>query len=475
MLGITSLCAVVLIVGVAHGSSTAMPVGNLNGWRQIFTDDFTTNVALGSFPGPYANKWTSYTGFTDTSGKGDYDMYKVLSVSNGMLDFYMHTDPSTQRPLGAAPVPFLAGNGQWGGQIYGRYSLRFRSDSLPGYSTGWLLWPDTNVWDEGEIDFPEGGLDGTIHAYDHCVNNPQTNCFANDTGVTFTSWHIATIEWTPAHVQFILDNVVVGVASGSNRVPSTQFHWVLQACTTGVTPNPSVAGHLQIDWAVVYAYDTTAVAPPTPVPSCTAANGVWTDSFTTLNAAHWAASSGGTWGQTDFKSSQVKAGSTGLTLNMTKSGCPSQCAGLAEQSGKISAVNNYQFGTIQASIQATPYGNLWLGWESSGPRDGWEIKWAGNDVAIQYYTNDAYAWVGEYILPFNISSALHKYTIARTSTSLKLYADGGLVATASGSGLPQSSGQISFTLQADDTISTQTTTARLSAFTYLPVGCPYTA
>jgi len=31
-------------------SGQAMPVGNLPGWTQIFTDDFTTNVPLGSFP-----------------------------------------------------------------------------------------------------------------------------------------------------------------------------------------------------------------------------------------------------------------------------------------------------------------------------------------------------------------------------------------------------------------------------------------
>jgi hypothetical protein len=48
-------------------------------------------------------------------------------------------------------------------------------------------------------------------------------------------------------------------------------------------------------------------------------------------------------------------------------------------------------------------------------RDGWEVKWAGNDVAIQYYTNGAYAWVGEYTLPFNTSSAIHKYAHPTTS------------------------------------------------------------
>jgi chromate transport protein ChrA len=54
-----------------------MPTGNLANWRLIFNDDFTTNLALGSFPGPYAQNWTSYTGVHSTDGMGWYDMYKV--------------------------------------------------------------------------------------------------------------------------------------------------------------------------------------------------------------------------------------------------------------------------------------------------------------------------------------------------------------------------------------------------------------
>lgn len=58
-------------------ASTALPIGNLTNWKQIFTDDFLVNVPLGSFPGPIANKWMSYTGFGDTSNVGYYDQYKV--------------------------------------------------------------------------------------------------------------------------------------------------------------------------------------------------------------------------------------------------------------------------------------------------------------------------------------------------------------------------------------------------------------
>ena len=49
----------------------------------------------------------------------------------------------------------------------------------------------------------------------------------------------------------------------------------------------------------------------------------WSDSFSSFNVSRWTAVSGATWSQTYFKSTQAKSGSTGLTLNMTKSGCPS--------------------------------------------------------------------------------------------------------------------------------------------------------
>ena len=36
-----------------------MPVGDLTGWHQVFADDFTTDVPIGSFPAE-VSKWTAY-------------------------------------------------------------------------------------------------------------------------------------------------------------------------------------------------------------------------------------------------------------------------------------------------------------------------------------------------------------------------------------------------------------------------------
>jgi hypothetical protein len=220
-----------------------MPVGDLPGWKQVFTDDFATAVPLGSFPGSaYGSRWTAYDGFTDTLRRGLYSPAQTLSAHDGVLDMYLRA--VNGQPLSAAPVPLI--NGQWGGLRYGKVSVRFRADPVPGYKTAWLLWPDSDNWSEGEIDFPEGDLDGTIQAFNHQPGDPARNAFAKDTGVTYRDWHTASIEWIPGKVTFILDGVVVGT---SNVSPTVAMHWVLQTETTG---EPVGAGHVYVDWVTIY-------------------------------------------------------------------------------------------------------------------------------------------------------------------------------------------------------------------------------
>jgi hypothetical protein len=215
-------------------------------WSVAFHEDFSTPVDRGNFPGPaYADRWMSYDGLADTSGVGMYTPDRVLSVHDGSLDLYLHTREGI--PLGAAPVPLVGGT--WGGQVYGRFEIRFRADSVPGFGAAWLLWPDSNLWAEGEIDFPEGGLDSTIHANQHCIGDPEQKCLAVDTGVEFSSgWHTTVIEWTPDGVTYLLDGREVGFSPES---PTTPMHLVLQTATTGVLPDPGVSGHVLVDQVTI--------------------------------------------------------------------------------------------------------------------------------------------------------------------------------------------------------------------------------
>ena len=225
----------------------AMPVGNLTGWKQVFADDFTKTAALGSFLSTYGSTWSAYPSpWKDTSRNGTYNPAKTLSTANGLLDIFVHTENGVHYV--SAPEPRLPT------MTYGRYSVRFQSDSTPGYKAAWLLWPDSGVWPgDGEIDFPEGDLDSNMSAFAHFASgNGGQDAFT--LAATFASWHTATVEWTPGKVVFYLDGRVVGTCT--KMVPSKPMHWVLQTETTlsGAVPSDSASGHVRIDWVTAYTY-----------------------------------------------------------------------------------------------------------------------------------------------------------------------------------------------------------------------------
>ncbi|SOD70499.1 glycosyl hydrolase family 16 [Jatrophihabitans sp. GAS493] len=249
--------------------SDGMPVGNLPGWTQEFTEDFTKPAPLGTFTHTYASSWTGYNGANDTSKQGTYRPDKVLSVQDGMLDMYLHTENGEH--MVAAPAPLVGGRvsgkrfgsgpGSDGGQTYGRYSLRMKVEPTYGYKIAFLLWPDSMRWpDDGEIDFPEMNLDGTINAGSlfakpSSVSNPKGVVAYDRTGISLADWHTITIDWTPGKVVFYVDDAVV--FTNTTLVPHKPMHWVLQAETNldgAEPPNDSAAGHISVDWATVYKY-----------------------------------------------------------------------------------------------------------------------------------------------------------------------------------------------------------------------------
>lgn len=225
----------------------SMPQGNLPGLTQTFADDFSQAAAPGNFKSTYASKWTTYSGFKDTSGVGTYDN-NAMSAHDGVLDesLFKSADGVTHvaalGPIVTAP---------WVGQVYGRFSVRFQADALAGFKTAFLLWPDSNIWNDGEIDFPEGGLNSTMWGYNHCPGNPSRNCAYTDTGVSHGSgYHTLTIDWKPTALTYLIDGRVSNTVT--TNIPSRPMHWVLQTEATGAAVTGS--GHLMIDWATAYAY-----------------------------------------------------------------------------------------------------------------------------------------------------------------------------------------------------------------------------
>jgi hypothetical protein len=242
---------------VTNTSGELMPRGDLPGWKMIFADDFAIDVPLGSFPSALSSSWTAYPSpWPDTSEKGMHAPQRTISISNSMMDIWLHTEAGV--PLVAAPMPlFAAADGSLtADQLYGRYAVRFRADPIAGYKAAWLLWPASNVWPrDGEIDFPEGDLDDSISAFMHRMSGTSgSDQDAYRSAATYESWHTAVIEWTPASVTFLLDGTVLG--QSTSRVPSTPMFWVLQTETSldSVMPDPAAESHVQIDWVAIWSY-----------------------------------------------------------------------------------------------------------------------------------------------------------------------------------------------------------------------------
>jgi hypothetical protein len=239
------------VTPTAPNNSSAMPAGDLSGWKQIFADDFTVDAPLGTFPGSsYSNRWFPYSpGCCDTSGYGTYDASKVVSVSGGVMDAYLHTEGG--KHYVNAMVAKAPSTG-WG-QLYGRYSIRMKADAMSGYKVVPLLWPDSDIWDQGEIDFPEVNL---LTAGE----KTKANVYLAGRWQNFESnvdmvggWHIYTTDWKPGRLTFYIDGTAIW--STTKDVPTMPMHYVVQfesAIGAGAPPD-SMAGHVQVDWTTMYA------------------------------------------------------------------------------------------------------------------------------------------------------------------------------------------------------------------------------
>lgn len=228
-------------------SGEPLPVGDLPGWRQVFTDDFT-GTALDT------SRWWDYdagTEIVNSEGRGFYDSSRVVSVSDGGLHFDLHMEGGVGYSAVLSPeLPT---------QSFGRYSVRFRSSTGAGSKFVWMTWPDSDVWEDGEINFAEDdAADGgqqSITAFNHYVGSPrEQDGFGVEADIT--QWHTATMEWVPGAVRFFFDGELFGTST--TRTPTAPMHFLLQTeiCSyTPTCPDPDSHQIVDVDWVSVYAYD----------------------------------------------------------------------------------------------------------------------------------------------------------------------------------------------------------------------------
>lgn len=231
---------------------SSMPTANLPGWTLAFNDDFLTPVPLGQWPAAVSAKWDAYPyPWKDYTG-GTYWPEKTFSQHDSMLDYYLHSEGGVW--VNGAPVPKI------GNQLYGRFAARLQvqpgAAGLKGYYAAWLLWPQSETWPrDGEIDFPEGGLTGSISGFMHHQGaTAGSDQDAFPTAVPFIGgWHDIVTEWTPSAVRYYLDGTLIGTST--SRLPNTPMHWVMQVTLDPAGPPAAgVDGHILVDWVAAWTY-----------------------------------------------------------------------------------------------------------------------------------------------------------------------------------------------------------------------------
>jgi hypothetical protein len=250
-------------------SGQAMPTGDIDSgghiWHQIVAEDFTKDAALGSwgnstctnsvvYTGASGTPWKAYPScYKDTYQKRAYRSDQVLSVQNGMLDFWLHTVDG--HPAGANPSPVLPSGSDY--QTYGRYEVRIKQDSmnLSEFYQAWLLWPVNDAdYKCAESDFPEAPMgQANVSAFSHYGCTGSQDYF--NEALDRTQWHTYTQEWMPGKRNYLIDGQLIG--SATNQVWSGPQRWQLQTETNTScesTNSCTQDGHLQVDWAVVYSY-----------------------------------------------------------------------------------------------------------------------------------------------------------------------------------------------------------------------------
>ncbi len=164
-----------------------MPRASTPGFRYVGGVDFRTNARAGAVARPQGDRTRTvygrwllpYGNWSGTHG-GQYRFQENVSVHGGVLDARFRT--INGRNTGSAWIwKHPRATFRDYGFKYGAVEQRVKVvGGARGYGAANILWPDSERWGDGEIDFPEGEFSGKTYAYHHCLGSKRaaTNCSA---------------------------------------------------------------------------------------------------------------------------------------------------------------------------------------------------------------------------------------------------------------------------------------------------------
>lgn len=195
-----------------------------------FREDFTTPAAVGKVDSTYPQSWQPYP---DGTG-GRYYSDQIISVHDGYLDVAL------DGKRGAAGT-FGTRDGAWDHKG-GTFTVRAKATGGDGNGAAFMLWPTSDVWSDGEIDFPEGNFDDAPSVFHHSMTpGDEADAEYIATGVDWRSWHTYSETWVARKsITYSVDGKVIGTIT--HDVPTSEHRYMFQVGNWGNT------GHLLIDY-----------------------------------------------------------------------------------------------------------------------------------------------------------------------------------------------------------------------------------
>lgn len=198
--------------------------------------------ANGNGSGPYDSVLGTYNAdwFQTSDGRQvcQYDYTRTLSVKDNFLQIRCHVHEGMPRS-----AAFVIKHPILGERITPGHAVEMgmRVEGSSPFGGVALLWSTNDVWDDGEMDFPEGGFDDVPQAFHHTVGNPSENYAywsAEGTGINWRDWHTYRIEWLADEVRYLVDGAPILTVTGS--IPQASFKYVYQCGVhdPAITPDP---------------------------------------------------------------------------------------------------------------------------------------------------------------------------------------------------------------------------------------------
>jgi hypothetical protein len=133
------------------------------------------------------------------------------------------------------------------GHVGGRCAMRVKTLGAMGTGSAVMLWPSSEKWDDGEIDYPESNFETSPFVHHQVMNAGDGDAESDDcnTEASWRDWHIYAIEWHPGtKVDYFLDDVLVHTVT--ENVPTTAHRYMFQVGNYG---SP---GQIYIDWVATW-------------------------------------------------------------------------------------------------------------------------------------------------------------------------------------------------------------------------------